>query len=128
MSRLNNWFARFADQSTKVLGSPPAIMVAGLLIIVWALSGPLLVFSDTWQLIANTGTTLVNFIVGFLILNSGNRAARANQLQHDEIIRAGTARNEFINLTSLSDQDLDRLEEQMRQARQSRTPGAAKEE
>ena len=90
-------FNRLADRATLVLGSAWAIMAAVLLVIVWALTGPLFHFGDTWQLFINTTTTVITFWMVFVLQNSQNRDARAIHLKLDEIIRAtAEARNEFI--------------------------------
>jgi low affinity Fe/Cu permease len=91
---------------------------AGTVIIVWSLTGPLFHFSDTWQLIINTGTTIVTFLMVFLIQNTQNRDARAINLKLDELIRAvDHARNHMIDIEKLSDAELDMLEEQFTRLR-----------
>jgi low affinity Fe/Cu permease len=103
-------FHSFAGTASHVVGSKWAFTLATLLIVVWALSGPLFHYSDTWQLVVNTATTVVTFLIVFLIQNTQNRDARAIHLKLDEIIRAlGKARNEMINIESLSDADLEVL-------------------
>lgn len=90
-------FNRLADRVTSALGSIPAVILSVLVVIVWGVTGPLFHFSDTWQLVINTSTTIVTFWMVFVIQNSQNRDARALHLKLDEIIRAtSTARNEFI--------------------------------
>jgi low affinity Fe/Cu permease len=92
-------FNRLADRVTNALGSLPALVGSVLLVVVWALTGPLFHFSDTWQLFINTTTTVVTFWMVFVIQNSANRASKATQLKLDELIRAvHDARNEFIEL------------------------------
>ena len=89
------------------------------MILVWLLTGPTFHFSDTWQLIINTGTTIVTFLMVFLIQNTQNRDAKAMHLKLDEIIRAlKKARNELVDLEDLSDEELKKLEEQFKQLRQ----------
>jgi low affinity Fe/Cu permease len=111
-------FRIFARKSSAVLGSAWAFAGAILIILVWALTGPTFHFSDTWQLIINTGTTIVTFLMVFLIQNTQNRDAKAAHLKLDEIIRAlKGARNELVDLEELSDEDLKKLEQQFKRIR-----------
>jgi len=111
-------FRVFARRSSAVLGSAWAFAGAILVIVVWALTGPTFHFSDTWQLIINTGTTIVTFLMVFLIQNTQNRDAKAMHLKLDEIIRAlKSARNQLVDLEKLSDEELDKLERQFEQLR-----------
>jgi low affinity Fe/Cu permease len=111
-------FRVFARKSSAVLGSPWAFATAILIIVVWALTGPTFHYSDTWQLIINTGTTIVTFLMVFLIQNTQNRDAKAMHLKLDEIIRVlQDARNELVDLEELSDEDLDKLEKQFQALR-----------
>jgi low affinity Fe/Cu permease len=115
---ISDAFRIFARRSSVVLGSAWAFTGAILIIVVWALTGPTFHFSDTWQLIINTGTTIVTFLMVFLIQNTQNRDAKAMHLKLDEIIRALTkARNEMVDLEDLSDEELDRLEKQFKRLR-----------
>jgi len=112
-------FRVFARRSSMMLGSAWAFAGAVLVIIVWLLTGPTFHFSDTWQLIINTATTVVTFLMVFLIQNTQNRDAKAMHLKLDEIIRAlKGARNQLVDLEDLSDEDLKKIEEQFRQLRQ----------
>jgi low affinity Fe/Cu permease len=111
-------FRFFARKTSNVLGSAWAFVIALVIIAVWAMTGPMFHFSDTWQLIINTGTTIVTFLMVFLIQNTQNRDAKAVHLKLDEIIRAiRGARNELVDLEELSDEELKKLEEQFRQLR-----------
>ena len=111
-------FRVFARRSSIMLGSAWAFAGAMLVILVWLLTGPTFHFSDTWQLIINTGTTIVTFLMVFLIQNTQNRDAKAMHLKLDEIIRAlKKARNELVDLEDLSDEELTKLEEQFKQLR-----------
>src|ERR1700730_774800 len=111
-------FRVFARRSSVILGSPWAFAAAILIIAVWATTGPVFHFSDTWQLIINTGTTIVTFLMVFLIQNTQNRDAKAMHLKLDEIIRAlKRARNELVDLEELSDEELGRLDDQFRRLR-----------
>jgi low affinity Fe/Cu permease len=106
-------FGRFANFASVWLGSKWAFVLAGAIIAFWGLSGPFFHFSDTWQLVINTGTTIVTFLMVFLIQNTQNRDARAINLKLDELIRAiDKARNHMINIENLSDMELDLLHAQ----------------
>jgi low affinity Fe/Cu permease len=112
-------FRVFARRSSAILGSAWAFVVAVVIIAVWGLTGPTFHFSDTWQLIINTGTTIVTFLMVFLIQNTQNRDAKAMHLKLDEIIRAlGKARNELLDLEDLSDEELKKIEQQFKELRQ----------
>ncbi len=107
----NDGFGRFAALASGWLGSKWAFAGAGLIIVVWGLSGPLFHFSDTWQLVINTGTTIVTFLMVFLIQNTQNRDARAINLKLNELIRAiDKARDQMIDIENLSDLELDELQ------------------
>jgi low affinity Fe/Cu permease len=105
------WFGRFAASASMWLGSPWAFVIAGLLILVWAATGPFFHYSDTWQLIINTSTSVGTFLMVFLIQNTQNRDARAINLKLDELIRAvDTAGNQMIDIENLSDEELAELQ------------------
>ena len=111
-------FRIFARRSSAVLGSAWAFGIAILVIVIWGLTGPAFHYSNTWQLIINTGTTIVTFLMVFLIQNTQNRDAKAAHLKLDEIIRAlEGARNELIDLEKLADEDLTSLEKQFERVR-----------
>ena len=111
-------FRVFARKTSNVLGSAWAFVLALLIIVIWAVTGPTFHYSDTWQLIINTGTTIVTFLMVFLIQNTQNRDAKAVHLKLDEIIRAiKGARNELVDLEDLSDEDLAKLEKQFQRLR-----------
>src|SRR5882757_9559461 len=98
------------------MGSPWAFVGAVLIIMVWAVCGPVFHFSDTWQLIINTGTTIVTFLMVFLIQNTQNRDAHAIHLKLDELIRANAnARNRMVALETMSDAELEQLQEEFGQ-------------
>jgi low affinity Fe/Cu permease len=99
-------FDRIANRVASWTGRPLAFILAFSIIIVWAVTGPLFHWSDTWQLVINTGTTIVTFLMVFLIQNAQNRDASAIQAKLDELIRAGHARNEFIGIEHLTEVDL----------------------
>lgn len=107
-SALRELFRKFAHKTSEAVGSPAAFITATAIIILWAFSGPLFHFSDTWQLIINTGTTIVTFLMVFLIQNTQNRDSRAIHLKLDELIRSAQgARNWMIDLEDLSDEEIE---------------------
>jgi low affinity Fe/Cu permease len=111
-------FRCFAQRASVLLGSAWAFCGAVLVIVVWLVTGPTFHFSDTWQLIINTATTVITFLMVFLIQNTQNRDAKAMHLKLDELIRAVKgARNQLVDLEELSDDDLKKLEEQFRRLR-----------
>ena len=117
--RVNDAFAGFARHSSAILGSAWAFTVAISIIVVWGLTGPTFHFSDTWQLIINTGTTIVTFLMVFLIQNTQNRDAKAVHLKLDELIRAlKGARNNLVDLEKMSDEDLKNLEQEFERIHQ----------
>jgi low affinity Fe/Cu permease len=107
-----------------VLGTAWAFAFAFLIIVVWALTGPIFHFSDTWQLIINTGTTIVTFLMVFLIQNTQNRDAKAVHLKLDELIRAiEGARNRLVDLEELSDDELKKLEHEFKRLHKAARDG-----
>ena len=107
---MDEFFTRIASRSASFLGAPSAFIGSTLLIIVWAASGPALHYSDTWQLIVNTATTVLTFLAVFLIQNSQNRDGAAIQAKLDEILRAlDNARTEFVGIEHLTDHQLSAL-------------------
>jgi low affinity Fe/Cu permease len=110
---LRHIFRRFAERTSQAVGSPWAFALATLVIVAWACTGPLFRFSDTWQLVINTATTIVTFLVVFLIQNTQNRDTRAIHLKLDELLRGVQgARTGLINLESLTDEELDQLQKE----------------
>ena len=104
---MNRFFERISASVAMACGQPSAFILAFAIILVWAVTGPLFGWSDTWQLVINTGTTIVTFLMVFLIQNAQNRDASAIQAKLDELIRAGgKARNEFIGIEHLSEAEL----------------------
>lgn len=108
----NAWFSRFAKWTAQHAGRPSTFLLAGLVIAAWAISGPMFEFSDTWQLVINTGTTIVTFLMVFLIQNTQNRDSQALHVKLDELIRAlKGAHNSMIDLDNLTDEELERIQD-----------------
>jgi low affinity Fe/Cu permease len=106
-------FTRFAQWTARATGRPAAFTIAALTIVVWACSGPLFGFSDTWQLVINTGTTIVTFLMVFLIQNTQNRDSEAIQVKLDELIRVTKgAHVSLLDLEELEEKELDELRRQ----------------
>jgi low affinity Fe/Cu permease len=111
--KVNDLFRAFSRNTASAVGSAWAFIIAITVVIVWAATGPIFNFSDTWQLIINTGTTIVTFLMVFLIQNTQNRDGKAIQLKLDELIRAlQGARNKLVDLEDLSDEELKKLQEE----------------
>jgi low affinity Fe/Cu permease len=118
--QLKRWsFSDAARQISCLLGSPIAFALACATILVWAVLGPLFGYSDTWQLVINTGTTIVTFLMVFLVQNTQNRDARALHLKLDELLRSmQDARNKLINLENCSDDEIAQIERQFKALKQ----------
>ena len=113
-------FHKFASSISRVTGSVYSFIAAFLIVVVWIVSGPLFNFSDTWQLVINTGTTIITFLMVFLIQNTQNRDTEVIQLKLDELIRAvKTARNDLIDLEDLTDAQVEQLKEQFKNIHKS---------
>jgi low affinity Fe/Cu permease len=103
-----SWFTRAAKWASRTAGRPMTFMLALGVILVWAITGPIFEFSDTWQLVINTGTTIITFLMVFLIQNTQNRDTEALQIKMDELIRAvENAHNALLDLEELDDEELD---------------------
>src|SRR4029078_3329409 len=102
-------FSRWAADAARALGSAKAFALACGIVLFWALSGVFFDYSDTWQLVINTGTTIVTFLMVFLIQNSQNRDSAAIQLKLDELIRVIAARNSFVGIEHLTDDELEEI-------------------
>jgi low affinity Fe/Cu permease len=111
-------FRKIATKVSSVAGSATTFLFAFLLVVLWASTGPTFNFSDTWQLVINTGTTIVTFLMVFLIQNTQNRDSKAMQLKLDELIRVTRARDTFVDLESLTDAELAALDGEFRELRE----------
>jgi low affinity Fe/Cu permease len=117
-------FRKIADATSRAVGTHWAFIVAAMIIVVWAVTGPMFHFSDTWQLVINTGTTIVTFLMVFLIQATQNRESRAVQLKLDELIRASEARNIFADLEDATDEEMAEFHEQFRRLRKEGLSGS----
>jgi low affinity Fe/Cu permease len=116
---LKEAFHKVARRVSNAIGTPLAFVIAMLAVVVWAASGPLFHYSDTWQLVINTATTVVTFLVVFLIQNTQNHDSRAIHLKLDELLRAvKRARNSLVDLEEMSDAELAKLETEFRRIRE----------
>ena len=106
---LSGAFSAFASKVAKWAGHPLAFALGAACVVAWAASGPYFHFSDTWELVINTGTTIVTFLMVFLIQNSQNRDGAAIQAKLDELIRASAAQNRYIGIEHLTEEELDEL-------------------
>ncbi len=102
-------FAKFANATAKAAGRPVTFLVCMGLVLVWAVTGPVFKFSETWQLVINTGTTIITFLMVFLIQNTQNRDGAAIQAKLDELILMSDAENEFVGIEKMTDKELEAL-------------------
>src|SRR5690348_16468717 len=108
---MNELFRKFAQKTAQIVGTSWVFILAVLIILVWGITGPMFHYSDTWQLVINTGTTIITFLMVFLIQNTQNRDAKAIHLKLNELIRAvDKAGDQMIDIASLSDLELDALQ------------------
>jgi low affinity Fe/Cu permease len=109
-------FGKFANATARIAGRPITFLICVALVLVWAISGPFFGFSENWQLIINTGTTIVTFLMVFLIQNTQNRDGVAVQTKLDELIRSSKAEDEFVGIEKLTDKELDELHSRLEAA------------
>ncbi|MDP9808962.1 low affinity Fe/Cu permease [Rhizobium tibeticum] len=130
MATPQHLFTRFASKTSEWAGRPVTFVLAVVLVAVWAATGPLFDFSETWQLVINTGTTIITFLMVFVLQNAQTRDARAVQAKLDEIILTSHAENRFIGIEHLDDEDLKHLDRLVAKAakgvREGRTNGTPK--
>ncbi len=116
---MNKFFADISSEIAQQTGKPVTFIISVLAIAIWATTGPLFHYSDTWQLVINTGTTIVTFLMVFLIQASQNRDSRAVQLKLDELIRAQTkARNQFADIEEATEEEIDRFRSEFKARRE----------
>ena len=109
-NKKNNFFEKFANAATKFTGSSFAFIAATLIVLIWAITGPVFHYSETWQLVINTGTTIITFLMVFLIQKAQNKDGKAIQLKLNELIAAQQgASNRMVDIEDLSEQELDQL-------------------
>lgn len=124
---VSRWFGSFANLIAHAAGRPVAFVLAVGIIVAWGVTGPLFGYSDTWQLLINTGTTIVTFLMVFLIQNSQNRDNAAIQVKLDELIRTGAARNFYVGIEHLTDEEIDDIRKKCEaRAQEVRADGPSK--
>jgi low affinity Fe/Cu permease len=117
-STVNFWFSRFASRAAQIVGHPYIFFAAVAVLVIWGLTGPYFHYSDTWQLVINTGTSVITFLVVFLIQNTQNRDSKAINLKLDELIRSHhPASDDLIDIEKLSDEELQALEQRYERIR-----------
>lgn len=115
---MNEWFRRFSDSASNVLGSPWSFVLASLAIVIWAIFGPITNYSSDWQLWANTGTTLITFIAVFLIQNTQNRDSRALHKKIDELLKTTPeARDDLIDIEEAREEELEAIHKEFKKER-----------
>ena len=114
VSKSTKLFTRFATAIAHAAGRPIAFIICCAIVVAWAVSGPLFGFSDTWQLVINTGTTVITFLMVFVIQNTQNRDGKALQAKLDELIRASAAHNTFIGIEHLTEEELGEMQRECR--------------
>ena len=128
MSVLDRLFTYCASRISAAAGQPIAFILALSVVVVWGVTGPIFHYSDTWQLVINTGTTIITFLMVFLIQSTQNRDSEAMQVKLDEIIRAiGNAKNEVLDLEELEEEDLDEIRQTYCDIAQKAREGRVKE-
>jgi low affinity Fe/Cu permease len=114
--KMDRIFAKFANATARLTGRPITFLICVGLVVVWAISGPFFGFSENWQLVINTGTTIVTFLMVFLIQNTQNRDGAAVQTKLDELIRSSKAEDEFVGIEKLTDKELEELHSRLEAA------------
>ena len=113
---MQQFFRRLAQATAQAVGTPWTFLAAIAVVVIWAVSGPAFHYSDTWQLVINTGTTIITFLMVFLIQNTQNRDAKVMHLKLDELIRAThTARNKLVDMEAMSDEELAALQQEFKE-------------
>jgi low affinity Fe/Cu permease len=128
MANVSQSFRHFAEAIARYSGRPATFLCAVLIVAVWAASGPFFHFGDTWQLVINTGTTIITFLMVFLIQNSQNRDSAALQIKLDELIRATAAHNSLLDLEDVDEETLERIRENYRKLADQREHQAHRKE
>jgi low affinity Fe/Cu permease len=118
-------FGDIANRTSQAAGKALTFLLAAGVVLVWAITGPLFQFSDTWQLVINTGTTIVTFLMVFLIQNSQNRDSAAIQVKLDELIRVSTAQNSFVGIEHLTDEELEEIRSKCERRAEAEKAGEA---
>src|SRR3569623_440649 len=124
MNKLSQAFRNFAEATARYSGKPVAFLAAAAIVVIWAATGPVFHFGDTWQLVINTGTTIITFLMVFLIQNSQNRDSAALQIKLDELIRTTKARNRLLDVDNLDEEALERIRENYRKLAHSKEEAA----
>jgi low affinity Fe/Cu permease len=120
---LTDFFRRAAHRVTLLAGSWQLFLVSIVLLLIWGLTGPVFGFSDTWQLVVNTSTTILTYLLGILILLEANRQSKESKVVHDELIKAiRGARNELINIDQMTEEEVDRVEAMLRRRARPASP------
>jgi low affinity Fe/Cu permease len=122
---VGHFFGEVANTTSLAVGRASAFMVAAGVVLVWAITGPLFGYSDTWQLVINTGTSVVTFLMVFLIQNSQNRDSAAIQVKLDELIRVSTAHNSFVGIEHLTHDELEEIRDKCEQRAEAEKAGEA---
>jgi low affinity Fe/Cu permease len=119
--KFSDVFRKIAHRTSQEMGRPWAFLAAVLVVLTWMVTGPLFDYSDTWQLVINTGTTVITFLMVFLIQNTQNRDAQAIHLKLDELIHAvKRARNQLVDIEDTSDEEIQQLAKEFRQVRENK--------
>ncbi len=113
MADVTKLFSKFATKTSKLAGKPTTFVLAVTLVVAWAVTGPLFGFSDVWQLVINTSTTIITFLMIFVLQNSQNRDSEAIQAKLDELILVGAAHNRLIGAEKLDEHELDKLKKEI---------------